>query len=680
MTDGSSQTGADYLSRPDVEEALFEWLDDGEPLVHIAGEPGVGKTWTLAAIENRYADEHEVIRRTIGEHHSLSELYRAVYRAIFEQLPEDLKEEQRELTGGSLSIAAVGGGVSFGRRAPEAEELQQDYRDVLTGVAELLPDDNRLIICIDDVHKLADDESPVQDAISEAADLLSSNVTLVTAGQLTLDNLNTSVTVSTFSEDQTVTVLQRVFPDLSEEKAQEIHHELGGHPLYVGLLTESDQLKDSFAVPTGDIRDAIEDRYLDALSAEEEEFLLKTSPLHELNEQVCTRVLPGYSQVKVSRLLRSLNNRVTVQDLGRNPDGVKTYKIHDTFRHHLYERLPQSETEAVHNRAFAYYADRTADIADDRLEAEAEYVTTCLSHLTEDIAKSGEPTLVDFLDTGCVQDGLSFYPASLVLDEVKTWNAETIADDVSETVISRLDGRTELARYFYTADTHLSWGEALFQRNRFENPEPYLQSYLKQSVDTHPDFVLQAIKAASTDDAKTRRFLTSITCDLPPATASKACNKVADWIVRTDSVHGFEFQGLQLVEHLCNYGETDAALEILSAVLHPKNRDEDEGRRQEREFERYSTKEILNETFDQFLQECGFDFIEVLETELRLTLDSEKDEDGTIRYEAVDSRTPIQELDYAENNRGERKHILYTYLCRATTAWVRENPNSSDRE
>jgi len=33
-----------YVSRPEIEEQLFAFIDDEADLLHIAGEPGVGKT------------------------------------------------------------------------------------------------------------------------------------------------------------------------------------------------------------------------------------------------------------------------------------------------------------------------------------------------------------------------------------------------------------------------------------------------------------------------------------------------------------------------------------------------------------------------------------------------------------------------------------------------------------
>lgn len=139
-------------------------------------------------------------------------------------------------------------------------------------------------------------------------------------------------------------------------------------------------------------------------------------------------------------------------------------------------------------------------------------------------------------------------------------------------------------------------------------------------------------------------------------------------------------QGLQLVKYFCEHGRTGAALDVLESILYPKPIDTEEQRRQERRFERYSTIETLDDTFDQFVGEAGEDFVRILEDTLRATRQSEEDETGTVHYESVANRKPIKDLNYDKTNTGERKHILYTYLSRAATHWVNKDANDTARK
>lgn len=674
-----------YISRPDVEDKLFAFIDQGKTPIHVAGEPGVGKTSTIEKLHHTYEDEHDITNHSIGKHHQIADFYGTIYRSILDQLPEDQKEEGKKLTGVGGSAAGFGASVSWDTASTDAPEVQLSYRDVLREIAELYPGERQLLLCIDDVHKLSSDEQTIRDAIREAADLLTDNIILVTAGRLAFDSIEATATLSTFSEDQTTELLQHELQDVSTDDAQRVHQRLGGHPLYIGLLTESNEPGEKLDIPETDMYDAIETRYLRSLSDDERRFLLATSPLQQLNERICNRVVPDrydFDQTDISTLLRRLGDRVIAHDLGWNQTGIKSYRIHDTFRNFLRKRLDDATATHVHEEAFRYYSEQVRTLIDagkPDLETEANEVFSCLHHLSEDIGQSASNELVRFIETALQEDGLRFYPASLILDEIKTWDTADVDDHIVTALIGMFDDRDELAQAFFDEDTHRNWAETWFQHDRFDEPDGYLLTYLNRIVDVHPEFVLDVIETTSTEDVKTRRFLTSIARELPPTTAASASETVAELIAFTEDIHGFEFQGLRLVEYLCENGEVDAALPVLEAILRPKDCDMDETRRQERKFERYSTIETLNDTYDLFLEETGRDFIEVLDKTLRRTLRTEKDETGTIQYESVDNRTPIKDLDYDETNTGKRKHIIYTYLSRAVEQWVDDNPDNNDR-
>lgn len=105
---------------------------------------------------------------------------------------------------------------------------------------EHFPEDRRLLICLDDIHNIADDEQKIRDALEEVAETLGSEITLVSAGRLAFGRQVPSLRVSTFREEQTVSLFQEEAPGVDRETAEELHDRLGGHPYYLGLLADID--------------------------------------------------------------------------------------------------------------------------------------------------------------------------------------------------------------------------------------------------------------------------------------------------------------------------------------------------------------------------------------------------------------------------------------------------------
>jgi hypothetical protein len=673
------------VSRPELEGQIFEYIDEGVDLIHIAGEPGVGKTWTIERAGRAYSDSKDIANVSIGGHFGVEDLYGIIYRSVLNNLPEERKEEGSRLTGVGGSAFGFGASASWDSKSADAPQVQFQYRDVLEDVAKLYPDDRHLLLFIDDIHKLRIEEDAIRDAIREVANLLTENITLITAGQLAFDRLDTAVTISTFSEEQTKSLLQDEFKDLAEKDATEIHRELDGHPLYIGLLIEANEPDETPEIPKGEVYDEIQTRYLHSLSEDEQLFLRLTSPLTELNERLCAAAIPddeSFDEVSIDRLLRGLSERVITQDLGWDDDGVKSYRIHDTFREFLQKRLNPEQETRIHRNTFQYYSKRIQPLLSTNevdLHTEVELVFSCLDHLSEDIAGKEHRELGQLIESGFSENGLRYYPASLLAEEFRTWEAESIPDRIVDLLISTLDERAELARAFYSENTHSSWGEELLRRDWFNEPDGYLLGYLNQIVSDQPDFVLRVIRSTTTESPNTRFFFVQISTELPPEIAADTTSIVANWITTTENIYGFEYQALQLVEYLCEHGEIQAALETLVPILHPTEQEAQQDRQQNRRFNLYSTTETLDSTLDQFVAEAGEDFVRRLENTLRETLQSEEDETGTLHSELVAKHKPIKDLDYDKTHTNKRKHVIYTYLSRAAVRWIDDDPTDLAR-
>lgn len=684
VTDASPLADS-YVPREEVQEQIAQRLESGDTLFHVAGQPGIGKTFLLDWVEEEFGEAYAVERVRLGSHHSIQTLSQKIYRTILDDIPESVKEGDRELTGASGSVAGVGGGASWAREPPDWAESPFKYIEALEQMIDHVPDGYKRLICLDDIHKIDGDEQKINDALTEIAEALGPEIALLSAGRLQFESQVPVIRLSTFSEAQTVELLANEVPDITAATARKLHNRLGGHPYYLGLLVDIEDPAAAIEVPEEDIHHYIEVEYLDALTGDEERFLQATSPLTELDEHVCSAVLADhdtFDQVGIRRLLRGLNKQVIVQDVGSNPDGTTRYAIHDKFRDFLLQQ--QSNPDEVHAAAFSFYTNQLrSQMASDGTDFEQEtHATTMCTHHLSALLKSHDQAdeIADFLDTTLDEEGLPFYTTTILLDELKEWQTEDVLDTVVATVLSKLQEREPLARYFFDEAADLSWGEELYHRGVFNDPSgPELQ-YLDSIVDQHPDFVVKIITNVDSEDANKRQALISIAGELPADAAAQTADIIESWARESPSFQRLDFYAAQLVEHLIEHGEPEAALTVLQGVLQPPERDPDFDWQQDRQFEQYEFHELFQATIETFVEECGRDFIDVLDEALRQTLASETDEEGELVHESVASRTPIPDLAYHEDNTGERKHILFTYLSQAAEQWVAADPTAADRE
>lgn len=419
MPDNNSST--ESIRRPET-EVIVAYLDDGVGHIHIAGGPGIGKTTTLRQIRADIGDQYAVDIRNIRPNHDRNDLFREVYHAVYDHLPDELTETGQGLTtarGQRLTgVDTPVGGISWDADEPDTPRSHFSHRDALIELSEQFPEDQTLVICVDDVHELEDDDQIIRGAIEETADALPPNVILITAGRLALPDLETTVFLDTFTEKQTETLLRSTFRDISEDTIRTLHDQVDGHPLYLGLLIESNDESASLALPEHEVYTEIEKRYLRFLSSEERRLLRATAPLQELDEAVCTHVLPDsydLDRVAVAKILESLSTRTVVQTIGRNYHGLPVFKVHDVFRDFLEDRWDR--TAQTEQKAFQYYAEATiALLNEDRtLETEASHVTSCLEFLSDHVIQAHDDTLTNLAEHVVVEDGLNFYPASLLV-------------------------------------------------------------------------------------------------------------------------------------------------------------------------------------------------------------------------------------------------------------------------
>lgn len=674
MTENSVPS-SDVISRPE-EEVVAQNIEENKDVVHIVGEPGVGKTTVLDHIEEEFDGEVRVDRRNIQANHSIDELFRKLCHALFDALPEEKKKEGRRFAGLSLSTPLGGGGVSFESEEAEASRARFGYKDSLLGLSELFPEDRSLIVCVDDVHELSEDERKVQGAIQEAAEELPSDIVLITAGRLALDEIDATVSLSMFTEDQTITFLQNV-ADITTEEAQTVHDQLGGHPLYLGLLAEANSDADLLDIPEREIQQEIKQRYFEFLTADERRLLLATASLEELNEELCTRVASrvyGFDRVTVGEILDSLHTRTVVQTLGTNADGLQLFKVHDVFRDFLQTR--SDHTEAAHIGACVYHSEKLIELVDNEraFETEINHVTSWASHLSESSIEEEPALLIDLVETTISDDGLRFYPSSILVNEFKQLDPAELPDTIVTAVLSSVEASCNMASHFYDADLNFSWAEFLFNEDKFTNPDNNLISYVGRITETQPSFVQRVVQELETDDLRTKRFFLSLGRDLPVDGAAVVGQQSVTW-VQDDEAYGYlGSYTIRLASYLIEHGEYDVALEILDAMLTPregKQLDVDQG------MIRYNLTELFDDHFDVLVQERGGKLLEMFATNLITALQQRIDEEG--KYDTVADRISFADLRFVENERGSLAELLVDYFIQAMTAWVGTTPTSDQK-
>jgi len=364
MSTPGSGTGH-YIQRPKIEDQIHKFIEGKKSHLHLFGEPGVGKTQLLENISDKYRGEIDVEIIRIREHNGIGQVFKNLAWTIYENLPKKATKNDRKLTGISLG-AGASAGVSWENTGPEASKPTQTISNIIQDCVGYYPDDKRLLICIDDVHKISDNDYEVYDVLEEISDLLPEQIVLISSGQITYSNGDTAIRVGKFSEQQTSTMLTNHFINLSRERIADIHKQLDGHPLYINLLINSNDPDESPEIPKYDIQEEIQRRYLQSIPREHRRFLRITSPLPFLSLETCSWVLPDdtpFDRTMIKDILYDLSGRSIIRkekiqylyvdpEMGvPEPDPFWTgYFVHDTLREFLQQNMDPDMRETIKER------------------------------------------------------------------------------------------------------------------------------------------------------------------------------------------------------------------------------------------------------------------------------------------------------------------------------------------
>lgn len=378
-----------------LERASSKVREDGKHL-HISGQPGIGKTQILQHLQDDLEDDYTVKTYSVPSYKGPYELHQELLHLIRDAAPLT-DATKNKTTGGSASLPVIGGsaGASFDDRASHLQKIADLTRDW---------SDTPLVLCIDDIHKLLDDQRGVQDAINELAAALGENVHLITAGRISgigqaADHHDTEeFHLKLYTREQTRRFLESAFTDVSDDTVQQVHSKLEGHPLYLSLLTEASDDESDLTLPENKVLDKIEARYFNTLPKEEQRFLREVAPLPELDEKTCAGIIDDYTPVKAAEMLQQLNQRTLLQRVNRTDEGDNIYKIHSLCRNHLTAK--HHNEDAVYRAAFQFHIQQLGDVltsdADDKLEVAVPHWTYVNYFLQK--LYNGDPDPEDFRD------------------------------------------------------------------------------------------------------------------------------------------------------------------------------------------------------------------------------------------------------------------------------------------
>lgn len=332
---------------------VVESISEGTRVVHISGEPGIGKTTFLDLLGKEFGAKTVVHRFSLLHREGQDHLVGKVYDKLSGE-PKGFDKLRYWWSGLSLSTPGSWG-VSIAFDKPATLDPFQKLRNL----GEYLPEDERYLFLIDDIHHVYDGSESLTTALEALADALPSNVHFLTAGRTPLGSTHRperidEIELPCFTEEQTKRYLLRRFEGMSGETASQVHNRLAGHPFYIAIFAESTEDPVNPQLPKEDLYRNLREMYLETLTAQEERFLIRTSPLLDLDEDLVGWVLPNCDGAEARVLLNDLREKTVVREIPRGPADEPAYKVHDAFRKYLHER--GDDHHDVRRRAFQYYA------------------------------------------------------------------------------------------------------------------------------------------------------------------------------------------------------------------------------------------------------------------------------------------------------------------------------------
>lgn len=297
----------------------------------------------------------------------------------------------------------------------------------------------------------------------------------------------------------------------------------------------------------------------------------------------------------------------------------------------------------------------------------------------------------EFLDDALAPDGLSYYAATTIIDEIMGWEPQEHPDHLLESVMDRIEKREELCRYFYTNLSNPEWGSILHDQGRFEDPTGPHLAYLDSVATDVPSLVTGIIDSTQTEDERIRAYFVRIAESLPPEHATTNLDRFEAWLPDpTVNTGPYNVHYTNFLESLLEEGERDAALSLLQTLLAPQDPDP---KTLEHEFEggetvehkihteataladSYTIENAIQNTWEALADDDRDDLLQILEDQLRAAIALEAEERGG---DPADLQWPTDIGDSSLNN-VHLKEVLLEELRDGLKEWIGEDPSDDTR-
>lgn len=284
-----------------------------------------------------------------------------------------------------------------------------------------------------------------------------------------------------------------------------------------------------------------------------------------------------------------------------------------------------------------------------------------------DQAESTQDFLEDLLDE---DRGLGYYATTVILDEIKTWDAEENLE-LADTVLDQLESRESLYRYFLDDDTDPSWAYKLQERGSYDEPSNVLIGFLGDLGSDHPETVGDILNEITVTGNRAQALVISVLRNLPASEAAKHVELVRSLLTDIEQRNDQRsFETVQLTEELIKRGHVEAGLELLDILLEPQILDENQSQPQSIA-DLHFVSSTIDDTLQTLLTESPERFIDLLESHLRAAIQLEAElKDREIETIVGFYQSPISTATFDEPGYSHLRGLLLGTLREAVERWL----------
>lgn len=287
----------------------------------------------------------------------------------------------------------------------------------------------------------------------------------------------------------------------------------------------------------------------------------------------------------------------------------------------------------------------------------------------------------DFLEEILDDDGFGFYWASKILDVVKKWDASE-NQDVTATVLAKLERRDDLYDYFFDAETDPSWVRALADSGRFQDPPRHLVGYLYQNASQHPETIRRIIRDDIEGlDRRSQAIVVSAIRELPIEYGADLTELVEQWLSSGEAALDFYYSEVtEFTEELIANEYFGNGLILLDALLNVRLNSGDKDTNDAIMGSYYLNSLLEDGTIDKLIENRPEQGIKLFETKLQdaacARADNRNREVDELRFFYLHS---VSSYRIKNDNRSQSFELFIGFLREALDTWFKDASHSDQQ-